>query len=265
MKILFNPDYPNKEFYSITHIINLMGYAVTVNPNESCDIGFLWDDKTLVNCPDVLLKLAKHTPVININCTDISKTTVDHISTQIFGYSNIIEPLTHTGKCVEKPNENGVKGGHVIDCPISKIKIGCIYQNLIDSTMDGYQHEYRVAVILNEIAMVCLVKQRPAKSSLDFREQLPPIPLAIEQAFDAHEAHQILSFCLKINLDFGELDIVRCRQTQRLFILDANKTPAGYGMLNYFHWQAEDKAQVLNNLANTFDRKIKQLIKKDLL
>jgi len=260
MKIFFAPDYPNKEFYSLTHIINQLGYEVTLDPQQQFDCAFFWQDNTHLQCPDILQEINKIKPVINIGCIDISKITVDKICQQVFGYGSFLDPTTHTGACVEKPDNNGVKGGKVISCPISQTKTDCIYQHLIDSTIDGYQQEYRVPVILGELPIISLVKQLPATDSLDYRTQLPPIPMEVDQVFNKSEQQHILKFCQQIELDFGELDIVRCRHSQRLYILDANKTSGGYGMLNYFHWQPADKARVLNALANTFNRKLLELI-----
>lgn len=265
MNILFCPAYPNKEFYSLTHIINQLGYNVTLDPQDKFDVAFLWQDSTHLTCPDVLTAINKTTPVLNIGCTDISKITVDAVGQQIFGYSSFIDPTQYMGVCVEKPDNNGVKGGRVISCPITRVNAESVYQYLIDSTIDGYQQEYRVPVILDSLPIVSLVKQHPAVNSLDHRTQLPPIPMAVDQVFSLTEQQQILHFCRQLKLDFGELDIVRCRHTQRLFILDANKTPAGYGMLNYFHWRRADKTRVLSCLASVFDHKLKNLIETGVL
>lgn len=260
MKILFAPHYPDKEFYAITHIINQLGYEVTVDANQSCDVGYLWQDSTHLNCPASLLKVSETRPVINMACTDISKKTVELLAYQVFGYGSFVDPTTHHGLCVEKPDDNGVKGGRVINCPIEKPSPQCVYQHVIDSTVDGQQQEYRVPVILGTLPIVSLVKQAPATGSLDFREQSPPIPMATDQAFSHQEQAQILDFCQRLRLDCGELDVLRCRQTDRLFILDANKTSGGYGMLNYFHWRRDDKLKVIATLAKAFDQQLQSLI-----
>ncbi len=260
MKIFFAPQYPDKEFYGITHIINYLGYEVTVDPQQRCDVGYLWQDSTRLEAPQSLVDLNKTHPVINIHCTDISKTKVDLACKKVFGYGSFVDPKVYQGLCVEKPDDNGVKGGHVINCPIKKKRPECIYQQLIDSTSQGYQQEFRVPIILGVLPIVSLVKQVPATDTLDYREQLPPIVLPTNEVFNNQEQQQILDFCQLLQLDCGELDIVRCRHTQKLFILDANKTSGGYGMLNYFHWQREDKLKVIAALAETFDQQLQSLI-----
>lgn len=261
MKIFFAPQYPDKEFYGLTHIINYLGYEVTIDPDHDCDVGYLWQDSTCLNIPQSLVNLKNTHPVINFGCTDISKINVDHICQQVFGYGSLLDPVNHKGLCVEKPNDNGVKGGHVIDCPVDQPRSECIYQQLIDSTIDGYQHEYRVPVILGTLPIVSLVKQVPATNALDHREQLPPVPMQTTAVFSAEEQQQILDFCQILQLDCGELDIVRCRHSQKLYILDANKTSGGYGMLNYFHWRRSDKLKVIAAMSKAFDHQLQSLIK----
>ncbi|OHU89146.1 MULTISPECIES: hypothetical protein [Pseudoalteromonas] len=260
MKLLFYPQYPDKEYYSITHIINRLGYQVTRDLEASFDVAFLWSDVTELDCPPELLDAADGKHIINQNCLDISKKHVEQLQYAVFGYGSFIDPLTHKGRCVEKPNANGVKGGRVIDTPIDSFDDSKVYQALIDSTVGDYQQEYRVPVIFGQLPIVYLVQQAVANDSLDYRVQKPPELLGTHMMFSYQEQVNITKFCQLIGLDFGELDIVRCSQSQRLFILDANKTPAGYGMLNYFSWHPQDKEAALDMLTETFDRAINKLL-----
>ncbi|MFC3032179.1 hypothetical protein ACFOEE_06585 [Pseudoalteromonas fenneropenaei] len=252
LKILFYPSYPDKEFYAITHLINLNGYAATRDLNDDFDVAFLWQDATKLNCPEELEQACGKRKIINQACVDISKRHVETLHQQVFGYGCALDPTTAHGLGVEKPDANGVKGGKLVSLPLLAPQADKVYQQLIDSTVDGYQQEYRVAIVFDEIASVCLVRQQPATELLDHREQLPPEPVAVQKVFSTQEQRLILSFCACIRLDFGELDIVRCRHSQRIYILDANKTAAGYGMLNYFKWRAEDKKAVLKRIAECF-------------
>ena len=49
--------------------------------------------------------------------------------------------------------------------------------------------------------------------------------MTAEEAFSANDISRILTFCERLGLDFGELDILPDRAEGRLYILDANKTP----------------------------------------
>ncbi|CAM4026394.1 hypothetical protein [Pseudoalteromonas byunsanensis] len=263
MKLLFYPQYPDKEYYSITHIINRLNYQVTRDLTASFDMAFLWSDVTELDCPAELLEAVGDKHIINRNCLDISKKHVEQLQYAVFGYGSFIDPLTHCGRCVEKPNANGVKGGRVINTPIEHCDESKVYQALIDSTIGDYQQEYRVPVIFGQLPIVYLVQQTVACDKLDNRAQKPPKLLGTHTVFSYQEQINITKFCQLIGLDFGELDIVRCAQSQRLFILDANKTPAGYGMLNYFLWQHQDKETALDTLTETFDRAINKLLVND--
>lgn len=267
MNIFFHPQYPDKEYYGLTQIMHRLGYTASLDPDADFDLAFYWHDVTHEKPLLVLEEIARHHPVVNRHCRDISKNRVESVCVEVLGYGLAIDPLSHHGAAVEKPDNNGVKGGRVVECPLEAAEAGKIYQALVDSRVDGYQCEYRVPVVLGTLPIAVLVKQDfPADNpidnplaSLDIRKQLPPEPMALDDCFSAQEQQQILQVCEAMGLDFGELDVVRCSKTQRIHVLDVNKTAAGYGLLNRFYWRAEDKDHVLQTLAKAFAETVKRL------
>ena len=49
----------------------------------------------------------------------------------------------------------------------------------------------------------------------------------VNKLFSKLEIKLIKSFCRNFQLDFGELDILRDRQTKKIYIVDVNKTAWG--------------------------------------
>ncbi len=118
--------------YKLAHFA---GCRMTDNPEEPHHLVVRFEDKTDARIDNVISRLAERTQVLNLRCTDISKTRVDTIFTQVFGYSVMIDPLTHTGQCVEKSDKNFTKDGKVIACPIRQTTPGNVYQRAVNNLM----------------------------------------------------------------------------------------------------------------------------------
>jgi hypothetical protein len=172
-----------------------------------------------------------HPTFVNGECTDISKTHVDHMFEKAFGYATRVDPTTFNGRAVMKAERNCSDGGIFVDCPIdaSAMRSDHIYQRLIDNeTSEGIVKEFRVAVICGEIADV-IVQYR----SIDFRLQgrgsggsHGSTACKAVDVFSPTDIRRVLHFCALMGLDFGELDILPDVNDGRLYILDANKTPS---------------------------------------
>lgn len=193
---------------------------------------------------------------LNGRCTDISKTHVDRVFGEVFGYATEIDPTKFSGRAVMKPEENCAAVGVMIDMPVKPADVSPdhIYQKLVDNTIgDGLVREYRVTVILGEITDV-VRQDRLEEGRLIGRgaggargSQV----MTAEEAFSADEIARILTFCDRLGLDFGELDILPDRAKGRLYILDANKTPTT--MVNGEAFRV-DRMRTLMKRAKTFAR-----------
>jgi hypothetical protein len=250
MKALFLPDYPDREFYTIVAIFLRLGYFATQDPESTFDFAMCWQDSTWVEDNSSLQLVAQSKPVLNIKCVDISKQRVEQVFSQVFGYSTFINPMTYTGPAVKKYNENA-SGGYVLDFPLAERDEKFIYQKLIDSSDGEFMVEYRVPVILDAIPVVYVeLKDIPGdriktnKQSIELAEP--------ETIFSAQEQFMILEFCRDIGLDFGELDIIRSNDDGRIYILDANKTPGGFGMFNKAMWTSKNRHRAIERLADAF-------------
>jgi hypothetical protein len=105
-------------FYrTLDKLVHFAGCRITGNPKARHDLVVRFEDTTYASIGDVLSQLAERTDVINARCTDISKKRVDAISTPIFGRSLMIDPLTYSGECLMKSDNNSAEDSKVIMCP----------------------------------------------------------------------------------------------------------------------------------------------------
>jgi len=92
MNVLFLPDYPEKEFYTIVAIFMRLGYFATQDPEMPFDFAMSWQDVTWQDRIEALELCARSKPVVNLDCRDISKRRVEREFSRVFGYSSFIDP-----------------------------------------------------------------------------------------------------------------------------------------------------------------------------
>ena len=228
-RILFYPDLPGPVF-TISQICLFLGYEITNNPEESFHTAIKWKNATFSQNNQIFsCLLAQNINIANISCEDISKYHINEIFKDAFGYSSFVDPLTYTGKCVVKSNLNYKHDGKIISCPISTIESGVVYQKLIDNEVeDGKVIEFRVPIFKNLIPYVFVyLKEGSNEKRFYGYPSLVSVRLAdVHEFFSEEEFGKILCFCQNMGLDYGELDLLRDKTDQRLYIVDANNTPA---------------------------------------
>ena len=50
----------------------------------------------------------------------------------------------------------------------------------------------------------------------------------MEDCFSPDEIDKLLRFCAAMNLDYGELDVLRHKADGRIYVVDVNTTPDGH-------------------------------------
>jgi hypothetical protein len=197
-------------------LIDYLGYSIN-NPKARYQCDLYWDDSTQAD-PKLITRTG-----INSACHDISKTKVDRLFEEVFGYQITVDPLTFQGRCVQKSDENGIHDGQLIECPIKRVQTGCVYQKYIDTSVgSGLVDQMRVPIFFDKIPFVCIkykFESDPFTVSHkgDWKE--------ISECLNREELEKIIEFCRCIGLDYGDLDVLRDRFEQRIYIVDANKTP----------------------------------------
>lgn len=233
--ILFYPDEPLNPFV-IYKIVLYLGYRITANPSNRCDLAINWynamDGNPFIPPDPALAMLKRSRPsvtVLNVNCADVSKRRVNAVFEETFGYSLTIDPLTYTGKCVEKSNWNGLHVGHITECPTTQRKNDVVYQKLIcNDAKGGLVEDIRVPVFGSTIPFVYL-KYRPLDNRLVDRSHTnkKAVIAELKEVLSEKESGKILEFCRRMGLDYGEVDVLRDRHEGRIYIVDVNNNPFG--------------------------------------
>ncbi len=220
--IAFHPQNPGP-WFNIWQVTRLGGVK-TVTDLAKADYIFAFEDSTQTKFDTSYLS-SFGVPVLNMNAYDISKEHVADVFEDVFGYNLRIDPLKHNGLAIQKSDANGTHDGMVITCPIdpSEVTAGQSYQRLVDSTFNGETSEdLRVAYALGTLALV-YHKQKPLDDRFGTHYLSVDVPMA-EDVFSAQEITLITTFCQKMHLDFGSIDVMRDKHDGRIYIVDVNKT-----------------------------------------
>ena len=222
---LVYPDYPGRgtTIYKAGRFLN---YNITNNPKADYEFAIYWEDITVREQCHFLDKTSKNKHVINMSIRDISKLHIDKIHKEIFGYSTQIDPLLYTGKIVRKNNLNAKHDGKIYQGPINSLEQGYIYQILIDNSYsDDLVMDIRVTVV-EEILDFVYIKYRLISERFKNTTVVTKIKKTNEVFTDV-EIKLLNSFCKKLKLEYGELDVLRDKNENRIYVVDVNNTPHG--------------------------------------
>ncbi|MCF7814070.1 MAG: hypothetical protein K9N09_08180 [Candidatus Cloacimonetes bacterium] len=242
--ICFYPDKPIT--YDIMYWIAFLNrYRISDKP-ENTDILMYWKDSTFHESEK---KLINHSKWINIDCTDISKETISANFKNVFGYDLIINPLKYKGYCVQKNNLNAKHDGKIIKCPVSHPEPDFIYQKLINNKVnDNMIVDIRVPIFKDIIPFVYL-KYRNIQTRFLNTNDSAEIKKTTE-ILSKQEIERIIEFSRLLNMDYGELDVLRDNNDKKIYIVDANHCPSGPPN----HLPYWEKFKSLKSLANCFEK-----------
>lgn len=219
--VLCYPETP-KVWHGLYSALNMLGYKFTSDLAVKADAIIFFEDTTFRKAYPVLNQLRQTEKIINIDCADISKEKVERVFKETFGYSAGVDARTHSGNCVKKSNGNGKNDGKIIMCP-SEPEDGYVYQKIINNQDGDMVTDYRVMIVGNQIPLAI---QRYRDISVRFSKNKKTIARNTSDCFSSDEVKKILLFCRNFGMDYGELDIVRDRDDDKIYIVDANNTPA---------------------------------------
>ncbi len=225
--VLFYPEYP-KRMNLLHQIFKSLDYNITNNPNLPFQYGIKCFDITIDsgNSSEILEELSRNHLIINKGSIDISKTMVDKMFSEVFEYSSLVDPLSYEGEFIQKSDMNATHDGVIFAKPISIIKDGFIYQRLINNTYDANTSvEMRVPVMRSHIPFV-YYKYKPINDRFGCI-LLKAERVDTDEALTSEEQEKIVLFCKKMKLDFTELDILRDKDSLKIYITDANNNPTG--------------------------------------
>lgn len=224
--IFAHPHLPSKRS-SLAHIAQALGLFLSNRKFLSRPvIAVYWEYTTRRNEFDVCEDLQKSgTRVLNLHNRDIGKIAVDCAFTKVFGYSTQVDPKLHRGRMVEKGDINALHDGRVIEGPIDYPLPEKIYQIEIDNRSPDNSEviDERVVVMGKSLP---LVYQKRRSLSRRFENSNHSVTLHnTREVFSEEEEELILKFCREISLELGELDVLRDRNTGKIYIVDVNNTP----------------------------------------
>ncbi len=225
IRIAFTPHRP-RPWYLIWSVLHAAGGRIITDPQKADAVFYFEDTTTRKDNPANSLPCPTHTiRQINCACLDVSKSRVAEAFEEVFGYPLALDPTIWEGLAVEKSELNGAHDGRVISCPAER-KPGKAYEHLIDNSDNGrVVEDYRAPTIGGEIALV-YIKQR----AMNYRFANCNDKVLLrrpEQVFSVTEREKLKQFCAAMNLDWGGIDVLRDRQTGRIYVVDVNKTDMG--------------------------------------
>jgi hypothetical protein len=230
--VLFYPDYPSKRAV-LYKVFRNAHFNITNNPRFIHEIGIFWTEKTTRTNDAITHVLNNKQHLVNFDFIDSSKVAVDKAFSEVFSRSTFIDPLSHQGIGVKKSDINAAHDGIIINCPIPEVEPGSVYQILIDNVVDNdFVEDIRIPVVKYKIPLVYLKYKHLQKRFGTFKQSLARIKQhkVVENPLEVlsqDELNKILEFCRVLNIEYGELDVLRDRKSGEIYIIDANNTPHG--------------------------------------
>ncbi len=243
--------YPEKpEIYHILYeICKNLGWRITNDLSKKADLAIFFEDITVrPKCPE-LEEYEKTHPVLNSKCHDISKKHIDKVFKEVFEYEMSVDPRTHVGKCVRKSDTNAVHDGLVVECPVEPEE-GYVYQKLVDSDCgDGRVMDIRIHIFKDTIPF--LLKRYKTTEDI-FHITIDAEMAETDDLLSSEEQKKVIEYCKKLGMNYGELDALRDNHDGKLYIVDANNTPAG--PIGPIYATKETYNMWLNRTSNAFEK-----------
>lgn len=215
-RVAFMPGRP-RPWYFIWPALHAAGGRIVSDP-EQADIVVYFEDATSACAhvqPEARLAL-------NFACTDVTKSRVNSVFEQVFGYPLRIDPLTAAEPVVEKSETNGAHDGRIRQAPCEPVE-GCVYQRLIDNRIDADRVEdFRCLVVGGKIPFGFLKRRPVDRRFMNFNCE---VRLTENQDWLLPgELEKLEAFASAMSLDWGALDVLRDRNDGRIYVVDVNKT-----------------------------------------
>jgi len=195
---------------------------------------FYWQIATVCNFKDI-------GDGINRYCRDLSKSHVEKCFKEAFGYGSFVEP-SERGKKVVKTETQAAHDGRIVEESYS-LKEGEICQKFIETGLK----ELRVLIINRKLAAV-MIKQKKGvfdTGAVQFNTFEP-------EMLSRATLERINHFSELMQMDYGELDVLKDIHDGRFYIVDANQCPGG-GTKEFFSQNKSELDFFVNAHKELFD------------
>ncbi|RFC55289.1 hypothetical protein [Brumimicrobium aurantiacum] len=127
---------------------------------------------------------------------------------------------------VKKNDLNAKHDGEILQEPIDSIEQGYIYQILIDNSHEeDLVMDIRVPVVGEVLDFVYLkyrnISERFKNTTVDTKIK------KTSEIFTDGEIKLLNAYCKQLKLEYGELDVLRDKHNNKIYIVDVNNTPYG--------------------------------------
>lgn len=245
--LLLHPFRPHiEDDYTVSLIACRLGLRLTTDTRADFAAAMHWHDITRRRPNAVLERMAESMHVINLHGNDISKTRVDAVMRDVFGYGLGVNPLHTAGPILEKSDLNSTHDGRIIEGPIAAATAGRVYQRVVTGRRTGdVIEEIRVPIVGHRIPFVYLKYKRATDPlSLSIRGTIVEPSALLTEA----EAETLVRFAHAMGIDFGELDAMRHHADGRIYVFDANNTPC----VRFVGVSLADQQATVERLAEAF-------------
>ncbi len=223
--IYVHPHYPSRGS-TIYKVGKHLGYNISNKEKKSSRFAVYWEYLTHRDEYQKLETYGETKTVVNLFSRDISKIYIDKVHQDIFGYSTIVDPTKYSGKVVKKNDINAKHDGSILQGPIEKVEEGYIYQILIDNSCSQDQVEDIRVPVVKQLLDFGYIKRRSIKERFK-NVSTESYVEKISELFSKTEIDRLNAYCKALHLEYGELDVLRNKNDQKIYVVDVNNTPQG--------------------------------------
>ena len=204
------------------------GWELTNRPRKRAILHIRFEDATEKATPLPAWFASSRIPVLNAECTDIRKSTLERLHVEVFGYGLAVDPTAHVGAMLEKGDGNALHDGRIVTGPWPEhaVQPDKVYQHVIENTdLSGRRFDLRVGYISGEFPVVYAkfkLEERPftnETSAVEVRK--------MNAEFTAIELRMMRELLQRMGTDCAELDVLRDASSGRMYVVDVNPTPWG--------------------------------------
>jgi hypothetical protein len=175
-----------------------------------------------------MFDFTKELRFLNFFLVNTSKDFVARSMEEHFGYTFKINPRTFNGYCIAKHNGNGTKSCFFLKCPINADEVfhDHCYQKIINysnKSDSSTLYELRIPIFKNIIPFTFFKTRNKGLRFTSKNRSMEIVPATAH--LSEQECQDIIMYCRRIGLEYGEIDILRSDDDGKIYIIDVNNTP----------------------------------------